>query len=461
MHTPDSAQSPAQGTLRTLLTLAWPIVLSRSTQSVVGLADAAMVAPLGQEALAATTTGALNTFSFVILPMGVVFIVQSFAAQLYGRGEAAPSRRYAIYGLFLALAAAVIALVGTPWIGPLLGLFGFAPGVHALATDYMMWRVWSAGAIVGTEAIGNWFAGLGETQVQMRASVVTMVANIALNWILIFGHFGAPALGVKGAALASGLSSVLGFAYMAWAYRSRTAEMAGAPVVLRRSEFLRMLRFGLPNGVNWFMEFSAFVLFINLLVAPLGTGVLASFNVILNINSVSFMPAFGLASAGAILVGQTIGRGLHDHVWPIVRRTAGVTLAWQGTVGLVYLLLPAPLMGLFATGEASTSDLVRVGSLMLAISGAWQVFDALGLTFGEALRAAGDTAWCLWARLVIAWLVFLPVAWFALERLSLGPAGAMWCVVFYIAVLAAALVWRFRSGAWRRIDLTGQEAPLV
>src|SRR5690606_19343661 len=103
---------------------------------------------------------------------------------------------------------------------------------------------------------------------------------------------------------------------------------------LRMSELLRMLRFGLPNGVNWFLEFAAFSAFINVIVADLGTAALAAMMVVLQINSVSFMPAFGLSSASAILTGQAIGRGDHDQVAAIARRTLMVAAAWQGAVGL-------------------------------------------------------------------------------------------------------------------------------
>src|SRR6185503_19792176 len=153
--------------------------------------------------------------------------------------------------------------------------------------------------------------------------LVTMVGNVALNWVLIYGKLGAPPMGVTGAALASTLSTWLGFAVVAWAFarREREPDLRG-PLRLRMAELVRMVRFGLPSGFNWFMEFSAFMLFINAIVAPLGTVPLAAINVIMTINSVSFMPAFGLASAGAILVGQAIGRGAKDQVSAIVWRTA-------------------------------------------------------------------------------------------------------------------------------------------
>jgi MATE family multidrug resistance protein len=428
----------------------------------VGVCDAAMSAPLGEPALAAVTTGAINVFAFMILPMGTVFIVQSYSAQLFGRGDPVAARRYAWYGLVLAALSMLVTFACIPTLDPLLRLFAYEPPVHDAMTRYMAIRLASVGAVVGTEALGNWFAGQGDTRVQMRASVVTMVANVALNWVLIYGQLGAPAMGTDGAALASTIASWIGFAWVAAAFarsgRGRTRTPGHGPD-LRFAEFVRMLRFGLPNGLNWFMEFGAFVFYINAIVAPLGTTVVAAFNVILSINSVSFMPAFGLASAGAILVGQAIGREAPSEVPPIVRRTALVTLSWQVSVGAIYLAIPALLMRAFAPpGGGGRAEWIAVGALMLAISGVWQAFDALALTLGESLRAAGDTAWCMWARLVIAWLVFAPAGyWFVTVRGG-GPEAVMWCVVFYIVCLSSALFLRFRSGAWRRIRLTGPES---
>jgi MATE family multidrug resistance protein len=108
------------GTYRQLLTLAWPIVLARSAQAAIGFADAAMIAVLGKDALAATTTGALDAFAIFILPMGIVFIVQSFAAQLRGQGDIGGARRYAWYGLIVAGLAQVLALAAIPLVGPVL-----------------------------------------------------------------------------------------------------------------------------------------------------------------------------------------------------------------------------------------------------------------------------------------------------------------------------------------------------
>jgi MATE family multidrug resistance protein len=446
------------GRLRTLLTLAWPIVVSRSAQVVVGVSDAVMVAHLGATALAATTTGAMNVFSLLILPMGVVFIVSSFASQLFGMGDAAGARRYAWYGLGVAAVTQLAAVAALPAVGPLLGLLDLAPEVCALMTDYLVIRLWSGGAAIGLEALGNYYGGLGDTRRPMLAQVAAMVLNVAGNWLLIDGHLGLPALGVAGAALASSVATVLAFFGLLAGFwlEGRRLPLGRAP--LRLGELRRMLRFGLPSGFNWFFEFFAFNFFVTVIVAGLGTTTLAALMAVFQVNSVAFMPSFGMASAGAILVGQAIGAGRKDEVPGLVWLTFRVCAAWQVVVGLVYLAIPGLVFAPFAVDPVSGPALQELGRRMLVLSTGWLLFDAAAAVLGEALRAAGDTAYTLWARLLIAWGLFVPGAWISVRVFGGGDVVAVGWLVVYLAALALALWLRFRSGAWRRLTLV-EPAP--
>ncbi len=460
----SSSAPDHSGTLRTLLTLAWPIVIARASQSVIGFCDALMTAKLGEDQLAAVTTGALNVFYVAILPMGVVFIVQSFASQLKAKGDMVAARRYAWYGLGIAAVAAVIALATIPLIHSIIGVFGFSAAVKGFMGDYMAIRLLALGGIIGIEVIGNWYGGLGNTRLHMAAGLLAMVLNVFLNWVLIYGNLGAPALGVEGAAWASTIASWVAFAFLAFVFWKRwwIEDFADADHLgLNKRELGRMLRFGLPNGLNWFLEFSAFILFMNVVVAHLGTTVIAAMMVVFNINSVSFMPAFGLSSAGAILVGQAIGSDERDSVAGILKRTVAVAAVWQGTVGLFYIAIPSILMGWFAPEGPSAQEMIEIGAVMLMISAAWQLFDSLGMAVSEALRAAGDTAWCLYARLVVAWVLFVPGSTLTIFVFGGGHISAMIWLVIYLGVLSLAFLWRFRKGAWRNIDLTGVEKSLM
>jgi MATE family multidrug resistance protein len=428
------------------------MVLARASQSVITFADAIQVKHLGFKAIAATATGGLNVMGFVILAMGTVFIVQSFVAQLAGRGDRDQTPRFAWYGLAIALLAAVIALALTPLVGPALALTGYSVEVREQMADYMAIRLLSIGAIVGVEALGNWYGGLGNTWMQMVAGIITMVAAVFLNWVLIGGHLGAPAMGVNGAAVASTIASFLGFGFLAVAFWRRWGNAPRARASnLSLRELGRVLRFGLPNGLNWFLEFAAFQLFVNGVLASLGDETVAALNVVIAVNSLAFMPAFGLASAGAILAGQAIGRDARDAVWPQVKITLACTMTWMGLIGVTYAVFPGRLLSLFAS--EGSGQLVAIGSTMLVISTAWQLTDAIGMTLAETLRAAGDTTWTAAARLVLAWAVFTPAAFLIVTRFHGGPVGAMFCLVGYLGLLATALSWRFRSGAWKQIQL--------
>lgn len=451
-------QAPASApvSLRTLLALAWPIIVSRASQTIVGLSDTLMVAHLGAASLAATATGSMNAFTLFILPMGITFIVSSFSAQLFGQGDLAGARRYGWYGLLVALGTAVAALASWPFVDAALGLFSYTDEVRRLMGSYIRVRLLSGGAAIGVEALANYYGGLGRTRPGMTANLVAMVLNVGGNWLLIDGRLGLPALGVVGAAWASTLATSVAFlGFFGWFLLD---AVPGARATPRVGEFLRMLRFGIPSGFNWLFEFAAFVFFANVVVAGLGTATLAAMNAVMSLNSASFMPAFGLASAGAILVGQAIGAGRKDEVPGVVRLTAATAASWQGLVGLLCLLAPGLLIAPFATGEGG-AEVARVGAGMLMISAAWQLFDAVGMTVAEALRGAGDTLFPMVARVLIAWVLFVPGSYLSVRSFGWGYQGATTWLVAYLAVLALAVFLRFRTGAWRRVELVDGAPP--
>jgi len=434
-----------------LLALASPIMVSRGSQVVVSIADAVMVAHLGTATLAATTAGATNAFAFFILPMGITFIVSSFSSQLFGMGDLGAARRYGWYGLAIAGLAQVAVFLVLPLIPAALGRLDYAPDVRTQMEGYLAVRLLSTGSVVGLEALGNYYGGLGNTRLQMRASLVAMILTVGGNWVLIDGHLGAPALGARGAALSNTLSSAIAFLGLFGVFL-RECRRHGVDR-LRRAELLRVLRFGLPSGFTWFFEFAAYAFFVNVVVAGLGTTSLAALMAVIQVNSVAFMPAFGLASGGAILVGQAIGARRGDQVGALVRLTFVVAAIWQSLVALTYLAAPDLVLSAFAQDPGSAEALLAAGRRMLVLSATWQLFDAAANVLAEALRAAGDTRFTMWARVLVSWVVWAPGSWISVRVFGGGDAAAVAWLVLYLAVLALVLFLRFRSGAWRRIAL--------
>lgn len=443
--------------LKDLLTLAWPIVVSRSTQVVVGLCDALMVAHLGDAALAAVSAGGMNAWAAFIFPMGIVFIVSSFSSQLTGRGDRVSARRYGWYGLILSGGTHALLLLALPALPWLMAQFDYTPEVEAAMGAYMGIRLLSTGAAIGIEALGNYYGGLGNTAILMRTNLVAMALNVFFNWLLIFGNWGFPAMGIRGAALASVLATSIAFSGFLFAF---LWHGRGLPLPkLRWREFAHMLRFGLPSGLNWSFEFFAFIAFVNIVVAGLGTSSLAAMMAVIQLNAMAFMPAFGLASAGAILAGQSIGAGCKDLVPRVVMLTFFTTATWMSLVGTVYLLAPAWVLSPFLS-QGLTADFMTVGVRMLAMSALWQVFDAAGLTLTEALRAAGDTAFPMWMRALLAWGLFLPGSWISVRYFGGNDVIAMLWLLAYLGLLALVLFLRFRSGAWRNFELVEEALPI-
>ena len=445
---------------KALLLLAWPIVVSRSSQVVVGVSDAIMVSHLGEGAVAATTTGALNAFMILILPMGICFIVSSFSSQLFGKGDLAGARRYGFYGLGVAGMTQIVCMAGTLGVAPLVARLDYAPDVRALMIDYITIRLLSGGAAIGIEALANYYGGLGNTRLPMIASVVAMVLNVVGNWILINGHLGMPAMGVTGAALASTLSTVVAFAGLLAFFLTQGIRVGVVVPKLNLVEFWRMLKFGIPSGLNWFFEFFAFNFFINVVVAGLGTTALAAMMSVLQISSVSFMPAFALASAGAILTGQAIGANAKDEVPRIVKLTFVSGAIWETVVGVLYLTIPTLLLLPFAK-DAGATEFLAVGKRLLMLSACWGLFDAAANAIAESLRAAGDTSFTLKVRVAIAWLFFVPGSYITVKYFGGGDVGAMLWLVGYLMLLAVVLWWRFQGGAWRNVQLVDQAQPVA
>ena len=139
-------------------------------------------------------------------------------------------------------------------------------------------------------------------------------------------------------------------------------------------------------------------------------------------------------------------------MWANVKLTLVCTIAWEGAMAIAYLSAPAHIVAWFAPATGGAA-LLAIGATMLPISAIWQVFDAIGMTLNETLRAAGDTAWTATARILIAWGLFTPASYLCVNVWHGGAVAAMLCLCGYIALLALVLGLRFRSGAWKRIEL--------
>ena len=437
---------------RRILFLAMPVVTANVSQTLMGLVDTLMVGQLGAASLAAVGVATLM-FSAVASTLKALDVpTQTFTAHRVGANrDDEVGEVLGTAGAATIVLGVLVTLLGLWQPETWMGLVARDPEVHRLGGEYLRWRVLGAVPSMLTFVLRAVYDGIGWTRIGMLVGVGMNVINVLLNWVLIFGKLGAPALGVTGAALASVIASFLAvLAFLVIMMR---------PSVRHRFRFLSrtnwnsrllgaMTRVAWPAAVQVLGALMAVLVFFAIL-GRISTIAVAAGNVVFRIAALSFMPAIGVGLAVQTLVGQSLGAG--DPRGAVRAGWGGVSLSvvLMGLFSVIFLLAPAWLMSLFATDP----DLIRAGTPILRMMGLVQIFDAVGLTLAGALKGAGETRVVMIVDVVTAWLLFLPGAWFFGVYRGLGLNGAWIGVLVWFFVYAVGITVWFVRGDWNRRSL--------
>jgi MATE family multidrug resistance protein len=441
----------ARGGLREVAGLAWPVIISQMSSTLMGVVDTAMVGRLGATELAAVGFAHIWTWTLFSLFIGTASGVQTFVAQHHGAGDEARCGGWVWQALTPLVPVAALVAAGVGVSAPfLLAALGPSPELQARALEFLPGRLLG---LVGTVVAFGWasfFRGIGDTRTPMLGAVLANLVNVTLGYGLIFGELGFPQLGVagSGAAMAVGEWTMALFLCVAASRRAVRARYGTAPIRARAAQLRRVLRTGLPIGGQWVLDMSAFAVFTTL-VARMGDASMAASQAFISLLSLSFMQASGLSVAAATLVGRYVGAGDPAAAERSFRTALGLAGALGVAVALLFLTVPEALLGLFSRD----TEVLALGGPLLALGAGFQLLDALGITSSGALRGAGDTRWPFLAQAALAWFVFLPAAWLFGITLGGGLTGAWAGGLVYVAGLALAFVWRFRAGAWRQIRI--------
>lgn len=421
-----------------MLALAWPILVSMGSYSVMGLVDSLFVSQLGTSALAAVGLGTSALHLVTALWVGLLGGVRILVAQHVGAEDLPAARRVGWQGLWLALGAGLLVLGTVPFAGALLALVGAGPDLVVLGRDYVAVRLLSGPFVFLTFALQGWFQGRGDTRTPMRAVLAGNLLNIVLDPVLIHGLGGLPALGITGAGLATALAWVVQAVWLGW------RATLGLPVRPDRSELRALFRVGLPVGVNHLLDVLAFAVFA-VLLASAGEAHVAAHVVVVRVLMTSVLPGHALGEATGVLVGQSLGAGRLSRArrawWSGVR----LATAFMVGVGALFVAVPALLLAPFGVDP----EVLDLGTSALTLLGFVQVFDAVVMISLGALNGAGDTRFTLVSGLTTTWLVKVPVA-ALLVGAGLGIVGAYLGVAAELVVLAFVVGTRVRGAAWLR-----------
>ena len=457
MTNPEPTQPPAieagthRGGLGEVWFLAYPAILSQVSVTTMGVVDSAMVGRLGATELASVGFAGIWNWTLICAFLGMASVVQTFVSQDHGAGRIRQSGAWTWQGVWL-LTPMVILLALTVLFSaePLLRALNLSPAMQPLAVQYLSIRAFGGVGLCLASIFLSFYRGIGDTRTPLVITVFVNVLNVVLDYGLIFGRLGLPAWGVAGAATATVIAEWTSTIIVIFLILRRPLreKFGTGPIRPRWRDQLRLLRTGLPLGGAALLEMSSFAAFLTF-VAWMGDSSMAASQAFVSLLSMSFMQAVGIGYAVSTLVGRYRGADDLAAATRSFYSSQKLAAAISFLTGFIFIIFPEPLMRIFTNDP----QVIALGRPLLLIGAFYEILDSFSIVADGALRGAGDTYAPFIARLLLAWLVQVPLAWLFGIHLEWGLTGAWVGSGLYMLLLSGYLLARFRSGAWQYIKI--------
>lgn len=444
---------------REIITLATPVVIAKLSFTAMGIVDTAMVGRLGATPQAAVGIATTYMFTLYVFGLGLIGVINTFVSQNHGAGRLDRCGVVLGHGQRIATVVGAVTLIILLLSGPLFHWSGLSAGVSDQGYSYLVFRVIGLPGVFWYWTYNAYLEGLGETRTPMLISLAANGINIVLDYTLIFGVGPIPALGVEGAGIATALSNLFMLGCFVVVihrrksvYRRYGVRSIWAPI--NWDLMRRMIRIGLPMGVQLFLEIGAFLV-ISVMVGWVSDVSLAANQVALRVMSVSFMTAWGVSVAATTLVGRHQGERQPDLAAAAARRALLLIFGFTVIYGAVFASLPRTLAELFTPFD----NVATAATTLIYVAAVIQVFDGQQMVAYGALRGAGDTRWPLYVVVSLSWGFGVPLVYILTIPVGLGVLGAWLGVLAMLASQAMVLLYRFRSGHWKTIRVDDDADP--
>jgi MATE family multidrug resistance protein len=437
-----SEQAAWRDEFRSLVHLSAPVVVVQVGLYAMGAVDAAFMGRVSELEFGAVALG--HSFSFVLLgfAMGALAALDPIVSQAHGAREDEAVSRALQRGLVLALSFSLLVGLVLAFAEPLLCALGQPNEVIPLARDYIHVTIVGVPGFLLFVALRQTLQATHRLRPLLVVILGANALNAFLDWVLIRGHLGAPALGAAGCAWATVAAR--------WALALALPVVAGVelrgrlwPVradVWDAGAFARMLHVGLPIGISYGLEIGAFAC-VMFFMGQLGSLALAAQQVVMSLASASFMVPLAISMAAAVRVGNAIGRGEPAAVKRAAKAALALGVIVMSASGALFLLAPWPLARLFTR----LPDVLALAVTLIPIAGLFQVFDGLQVVALGCLRGMADTRVPMVIHLVGFWGVAIPASvWLGHER-DLGARGLWWGLALGLFVVALVQAWRVRA----------------
>lgn len=437
-----------------MIRLAAPVVLAELGWMTMGMVDTLMVGRLSPEAIGAVGVGSSLFMGVVIFAMGLMLGLDTLVSHAFGAGEVDDCHRWLVHGALLAIVLSLPVMALLFALSNVLGRWGLTPHVLALTRPYLDAVTWSVPPLLMYSAFRRYLQGMGVVQPIMIALVLANIVNVVFNWILIFGNLGAPAMGVRGSAWATVLARVMMaamlFSVIVQRERGRRPGLFETTAKIEWAWIRRLIDLGLPAATQITLEVGVFAA-ATALAGRLSPVALAAHQIAVNFAAFTFMVPLGVASAGAVRVGQAVGRrdfaGAARAGWTALL----FAVAFMSFAAAAFVLVPHLLIGAFTHDRG----VLEVGIKLLSIAAVFQLFDGIQAVATGALRGLGDTRTPMLWNLAGHWFVGLPLGYGLCFVAGIGVVGLWWGLSSGLIICGVALLW-----AWsRRIDTASGLVP--
>ncbi|MEM9208542.1 MAG: MATE family efflux transporter [Pseudomonadota bacterium] len=432
-----------------IFALSLPIIGGMISQNLFNVVDTAMVGLLGNAALAAVGLGGFIVFACQSVVLGISTGVQSVAARRRGAGELDRPIKILNSALLIVLAIApLLSLLLTQFVEPVYPYINGDADVIEQGVPYLQIRL-AAIVFVGMNfAFRGYWNAIDMSRIYMSTLIATHLCNILLNYVLIFGKFGAPALGVSGAGYASAVSLAFGTGVYFLLSLRLTASRGFLRGLANRDEVSALIRIALPSSLQQ-VFFAAGMVTMFWIVGMIGTPEVAVANVLITVTLFALLPGLGLGIACTTLVGQALGAGdaddAHRWGWDVTR----VAIALMSTLALPMVLAPDFVSSLFLH-DTATQALAR---WPMRLVGMLMPIEAIGFVLMHALLGAGDARRVMLVSIVVQWLLFLPLAWVIGPMLGYGLLGVWLWQGITRAGQAAVFLGSWQSRQWQHVEV--------
>jgi MATE family multidrug resistance protein len=426
--------------LSPMLRLAIPVVLAELGWMAMGIVDTIMVAPLGPAAIGAAGIGNSMHMALAIFGMGLLLGLDTLVSQAYGAGDQRECHRWLVHGLMLGAIVAVPITLVCIGLWRAIPFMGFHPEVAPLLKGYFAVILWSTPPLLLYAAVRRYLQGIHAVAPIAFALVTANLVNALFNWTLIYGRFGLPALGVPGAAWATVLSRIYmllvlwGAAH--WYDRIRESGLAGVSRRISRERLTHLWRLGLPAASQISIEVAVFAI-ATVMAGQLDPVSSASHQIAINVAATAFMVPLGVASAGAVRVGNRVGARDPHGAWVAGWTALGLGGAFMAAMALAFVAMPRTLIGFFEPGP----EVLALGASLLVIAAVFQLFDGLQAVATGVLRGLGETRTPMVVNFVAHWLLGLPVGYALCFWSGWGVAGLWYGLSTGLILCGAVLTW--------------------